>query len=343
MLHSGSNRKPQVEVSILMPIKNALPYLHSCVESILAQSLDSWELIAVDDHSTDGSYQVIQDYAASDPRIISIKNPDHGIIHALRAAFAQSSGTKITRMDADDIMDRNKLRLLAEPLCRHGKGFVSIGKVRYFSDRPLGNGYMRYAQWLNNLTEMRNNFSDLYRECPIPSPCWMLWADDLKRIEAFDHDRYPEDYDLAFRMYLGGLRIVGAKEEIHLWRDHDARSSRTQDHYKDNQFLALKMYYFKKLHFDPKRKLILWGAGRKGKAIALSLLEEKIPFTWICNNDKKWGQKIYNIALENIDVEKHLNQSLCLIAVSNPQEQENILQLFESKKLNSLADYFFFC
>ena len=125
-----------------------------------------------------------------------------------------------------------------------GRGHVAIGKVRYFSETGIANGYKRYEKWLNSLTIKGTNFDEIYKECVIPSPCWMVYREDLDRCKAFSSNVYPEDYDLAFRFYMQGLKPIKCNEILHYWRDYPSRTSRTDNHYSDNTFLDIKSNYF---------------------------------------------------------------------------------------------------
>jgi len=91
-------------VSILIPFKNTAHFLPECLDSILQQSYSDWEIVAIDDHSTDASNKLLHSYAGRDPRIKVFKNDGTGIIPALQKAYALSKGEFITRMDSDDIM-----------------------------------------------------------------------------------------------------------------------------------------------------------------------------------------------------------------------------------------------
>ena len=123
------------KISILMPVKNAMPYLKKCLESILHQTYRDWELIAVNDGSIDESVSILRSFAAIDKRIKFIPaNQGVGIIDALKLAYSFSSGNFITRMDADDIMTSDKLEVLAHQLMQFGPGHLALGQVEYFSE-----------------------------------------------------------------------------------------------------------------------------------------------------------------------------------------------------------------
>lgn len=333
-----------VDISVLMPVKNAMPYLTECLDSILNQTETNWELIAIDDHSTDMSRAVLQSYADRDNRITCLPNDGKGIIDALRTAYASSSGRYITRMDADDIMSADKLSTLRSKLIIHGAGHLAVGGVTYFSDGELGDGYRRYEAWLNRLTAEGDNFIQIYKECVIPSPCWMLHRDDFEQVGAFDSDVYPEDYDLAFRMYQTGLEVIPCTENLHLWRDYGTRTSRNDPNYADNRFLDLKCHHFLQHDYDMTRSVAVWGAGKKGKAIIKNLQEAYIEeLHWITDNQNKIGHDIYDITLMSSEQITDLDLPQIIIAVANDEENAAIQDRLNAMGYYTMIDYFSFC
>ncbi len=330
-------------VSVLIPFKNTASFLRECLDSVLAQTYSDWEVLAVDDHSSDTSCELVASYALKDDRIKVFKNKGNGIIPALRTAYQYSSGQFITRMDADDIMIPHRLQVMVESLHNYGKAHVAVGQVRYFSDRGISDGYDRYAKWLNELTAQGTNFSEIYKECVIPSPCWMVYRNDFEASGAFQPDRYPEDYDLTFRFYEQRLKIIPCLEVLHLWRDYDTRTSRTHEHYAQNYFLDIKLHYFLKLNHDPTRSLVIWGAGFKGKTIAKKLLEKEIGFTWLCDNPKKIDKKIYGKELSHFSVLTDLKNPQSIVTVANEMAQQEIRTYFHKLQQQPMKDYFFFC
>lgn len=331
------------KVSIVIPFKNTAHFLPECLDSILAQTYVEWEVLAVDDHSEDTSAKIVSNYANKDNRVKLLFNKGIGIISALQTAYAHANGNFVTRMDSDDIMEPQRLAIMASALESHGIGHVSVGQVRYFSDRGISNGYERYEAWLNGLTARGRNYEEIYKECVIPSPCWMVYKEDMDLCGAFDPDRYPEDYDLTFRFYENGFKIIPCSEVLHQWRDYDTRTSRTHEHYAQNYFLDIKLHYFLRLDFDKTRPLVVWGAGFKGKTIAKKLLEQDIGFTWLCDNPEKIGKKIYGKKLVHFDELRMLKNPQSIITVANEKAQAEIRHFFKDIGQQEMTDYFFFC
>lgn len=330
-------------VSIVIPFKNTEHFLNECLQSICSQTYQNWEVVAVNDHSSDGSITLVETFAQNDSRIQVLENKGVGIITALQTAYANSTGQLITRMDSDDVMASNKLQVLVEALTANGKGHLAIGQVKYFSDRGVSNGYERYEKWLNQLTKAGENYTEIYKECVIPSPCWMAYREDLDAVGAFDSNRYPEDYDLAFRFYENGFKCIPCSKILHHWRDYDTRTSRTSEHYAQNYFLDIKLHYFLKLEFNAERPLTLWGAGNKGKTIAKILITKHIGFHWVCDNPNKIGKEIYGKQMLHYTALEKLENTQAIITVANEEAQVQIRTYLKKLKKISIKDYFFFC
>ena len=89
-------------VSVLMPCRNAGPYLRAAVQSVLSQP-ECLELLVADGGSTDGSLQVLEDLAAADSRLCIVSRSDRGPAAALNKAFSAARGTLIGWLNADDL------------------------------------------------------------------------------------------------------------------------------------------------------------------------------------------------------------------------------------------------
>lgn len=330
-------------ISILTPFKNTEAYLKDCILSILNQTYKHWELIIIDDGSTDESYKIVNAFAEKDDRIKLFKNSGSGIIDALQRAFEKSKGDYITRMDSDDVMMPNKLDVLLNKLLKHGKNHVAVGLVEYFSDTGVGEGYKSYEIWLNNLTKTGSNYSEIYKECVIPSPCWMIYRNDLIACGAFNPNVYPEDYDLTFRFYKHHYKCIPCDDVLHQWRDYSTRTSRTHIHYAQNHFTELKLRHFLDIDYNPKKTLVIWGAGTKGKLMAQILIKKDIAFHWICDNPNKIGKDIYGKILQDFKEIAQLKNTQSIITVANKGAQQEIRDYLTKINQQPFTDYIFFC
>ncbi len=98
----GDDQNNPPRVSVLMPVYNAQAYLAEAIDCILSQSFEDWELICVDDGSSDTSLAILHDYANRHGRIRVISRPNTGIVGALNDGLDAARGEYIARMDADD-------------------------------------------------------------------------------------------------------------------------------------------------------------------------------------------------------------------------------------------------
>ncbi len=99
------NENPKI--SIIMPVFNAANFIQGCIDSILKQTLKDWELIIINDGSTDNTLNILQ--LLVDSRI-SINTNNHDFIASLNKGLSLSKGKYIVRMDADDIMLSERLQ-----------------------------------------------------------------------------------------------------------------------------------------------------------------------------------------------------------------------------------------
>ncbi|MBU6325151.1 MAG: glycosyltransferase, partial [Bacteroidetes bacterium] len=282
---------PEPLISILLPFRDAGPWLRDCLYSIREQSLHNFEVLMVNDGSSDHSVLIALEFAAADPRFVPLENPGRGLVPANRFGLSRARGALVTRMDADDLMPPRKLEMLSSPLLEAGKGHVSTGHVRYFPREDLGMGTLHYEQWLNERCLHNDHWNWIWRECVIPSPCWMAFREDLLDLNAFEHDIYPDDYELMFRFFRAGFRVIPVNELCHLWRQHKQRMSRKHEGFKTEAFFQLKINLLHQRFDLPSKRLVLLGHGRKGKLLA-DMLPETQEFTWFSEREKAAGNLI---------------------------------------------------
>jgi hypothetical protein len=107
-----------ITVSVYIPTHNYGKYLVQAIESVLAQKFNNWDLILIDDGSTDNSWDIIQRYSAH-PKIRTMRQETKGLATTSNIALRLSQGKYIMRLDADDYLDENALLVLANILDIH--------------------------------------------------------------------------------------------------------------------------------------------------------------------------------------------------------------------------------
>lgn len=330
-------------VSIIMAAKDTEPYLPDCLDSIINQTYQNWELIAVNDHSSDRTPEILDEYAKIDPRIRIYHSRRQLLIPALQEAYRHVRGSLINRMDSDDKMPQDKLQVLVEEWQKYGRGTVIAGGTEHFVDEgEVGGGFRRYEKWLNGVARKSKHKEEIYTECVIPSHSWIIHKEDFDKVGAFDPEVYPEDYDLCFRFYKHGLKIVGIDKVLHYWRDRSNRISRTWDCYKDNRYFELKLRYFYVLDRNSQRPLVLWGAGRNGKFMAKLLLEQEKQLHWVCDNPKKIGKHVYGIVMEDFTSIPDFENPQIMIVVTSTGEKAKIRRQLLDWGKKPIADFWFF-
>ncbi len=116
MLSKDNHRDETILISIIVPVYNVAKYLEQCVNSILSQSFQNWELLLIDDGSTDGSGLLCDCLEKKDCRISSIHKDNGGASDARNLGILVSRGEWITFIDSDDFVGQDYLRSLSSPL-----------------------------------------------------------------------------------------------------------------------------------------------------------------------------------------------------------------------------------
>jgi glycosyltransferase involved in cell wall biosynthesis len=98
-------------VSVIMPAYNAEKFIAESIESVIAQSYNNWELLVVDDGSTDNSKRIIKDFCKKDERIKYFYQPNSKPGRARNSALKRASGRYVAFLDADDVWLSEKLKV----------------------------------------------------------------------------------------------------------------------------------------------------------------------------------------------------------------------------------------
>jgi hypothetical protein len=182
-------------ISVLMPVYNAGRFLAPALESVLAQTFPDFELIAIDDGSSDGSAEVLAEFAARDRRLRVFTQKNQGIVTTLNRAIELARATLVARMDADDLSRPDRFAKQVAYLSQHPEVAAVSGAMDYIDE---GGTYLRTAFFPTAPATIAKEL--LHRNCVCHAPVMVRTA-VLRVVGGYRKIvQYAEDYDLFLRI-----------------------------------------------------------------------------------------------------------------------------------------------
>ena len=266
----------QPKISVILPFYNAAGTLARAVKSILEQDCDDYELILVDNNSTDGSREIAKRVASSNSRIRLAEENKQGVAHATNRGFELALGKFIARMDADDTAEPSRLKHQSNYMDQHPDCDAVAGLVEHVPHSDEAAGFSRFVNWSNSIQSYEEIYNNRFIELPVVNPTLMWRRETAQTHGLYRAGDFPEDYEMVLRWLEGGVRIVKIPVVVLRWYDSDTRLTRTDVIYSDRSFYKIKSLYLaswlkKNNPFHPF--VSVWGASRISRRRA-RLLEQ---------------------------------------------------------------------
>ncbi|HEX6747280.1 MAG TPA: glycosyltransferase [Longimicrobium sp.] len=284
-------------VSIVLPFRDEAAFLPECLASIRAQTLDDWELLAIDDGSADASPEIVSRLAREDARVRLVRPGRVGLVAALNLGIAESRAPLVARMDADDVMLPERLAAQRDYLDAHPDVALCGTQVELFPADEVRGGYLEYVRWQNACVRPEEIAANLYVESPFAHPSVMARTAVLRAAGGYAEGPFPEDYELWLRLHAAGQRMGKVPRVLLRWRERGARTSRVDTRYAREAFDRVRADHLAR---DPRlhagREIAVWGAGRRSRLRARLLMERGIsPVTWIDIDPDKIGHRVWGL------------------------------------------------
>lgn len=282
-------------VSVLMPAYNAQATVADAVHSVLTQTWTDFELLAVDDGSSDNTVSVLAALAAQDARIRVLELSHGGIVSALNAGLYLARAPLIARMDADDLCMPERLERQMAYLATH-PAIGMVGCRVSFGGGPQAGGYARYVDWINTLLTPEDISLQRFRESPFAHPSVMFHRELIDRFGEYRDGSFPEDYELWLRWLEQGVSMAKVPETLLEWSDPPTRLSRTDTRYSTESFYSMKTAYLvqwltRHNPFHPHVTVI--GAGKQSRKRAVMLHDYGVTIDrWIDVDPRKIGNVV---------------------------------------------------
>lgn len=246
----------QPYVSILMPAFQAEQFIQASIQSVIDQTWSDWELLILNDGSTDRTKDTVQACIVQNPHR-HIRFLEHecnlGLIAARNHLLEAANGKYIAWLDADDFYSPKKLAEQIQVL--DGINGIDICATEYFT-----------LEMLNQRLKRRKSYSfdsdlkallSVYN--PICNSSTMIKADIAKQFPFVESKMYAEDYDVWCRMASHGLRFYTIKDALLTYRIHEHQISRVKQEEMDKAFLSSQIEYLLSLSITqtPQKMLYL--------------------------------------------------------------------------------------
>lgn len=268
-----------VQISIIMPCRNASATVDAAVGSLVGQTAEDWELIAVDDGSTDATPKILDHCAGKDPRIRLLRQSHGGIVRALNAGLEMAEGRFIARMDADDVAAAQRLERQREFLEERPEVGVVSCRVSFGGDRLANAGYAAHVDWINQLIEPEEISIQRFVEAPVAHPSVLFRAQLVKEFGGYCEGGFPEDYELWLRWMDAGVRFGKVPDDLLIWNDPPERLSRQHERYSAEAFFRVKARYLARwlARKNPRHpRVFIVGSGRVTRRRVEWLLAEGV-------------------------------------------------------------------
>ena len=272
-------------VSVLLPVRNGDRWLEDSLASLARQTLPDFEVIAVDDGSSDGSGDLLENWAERDRRITVIHQPAQGLVAALNRGFEHCRAPLVARMDADDISHPRRLELQAAHLTSRPEVGVVSCLVRHFPSHRVATGFRLYEDWLNSLRNHDEMERERFIESPVAHPSAMVRREVLTEVGGYRDAEWAEDHDLWLRLFEAGTIFAKLDQFLFFWREHGERLTRTDPRYSVPNFLKCKAHYLARGPLAGSGKTVLWGAGQTGRRLSKFLIEEGVAIAAVVDID----------------------------------------------------------
>ncbi len=326
-------------VSILLPARDAEATLVACLRSICRQSAADFECVVVDDGSTDRTVERARDLARHDSRICVLEGPRRGLVAALQQGLTACNAQLVARMDADDVMHRDRLALQLQAMA-DDPGLAGVGcHARAFPTRSFGDGTRNYMEWLRSIRSEDDVMRERFVESPLLHPTWML-RKSTAIAHGYRDEPWAEDYDLLLRMLGAGERLSVIPRTLHGWRRSQSCATATDPRYSEDRRADLKALRLCDGPLAARPDYVLWGHGATGRRLRRALAaRNRFPVAIVELDPRKIGQRHHGADVVAPQAVMGYRDLPILICVANLAPRAEARRRATSLGLIELRDY----
>ncbi|MEG1518863.1 MAG: glycosyltransferase [Cetobacterium sp.] len=301
-------------LSIIIPVYNVQEYIEECLESALNQNVENYEIICVNDGSTDDSLKILQRYSETHKKIKVIDQKNKGLSGARNTGFNSSTGKFIMFLDSDDYLKENSLKELIRKISEENLEILAYNYINYYkvNNQKIEDRKISVDKFMTGI--------EYYKEMSVDKSCPMSWLNIYKREFLEKNDLYflegivHEDVEFMVRLLPKVEKMKYMNEAIYYYRRREG-SIMTEDKYNPN-----KKYSFEKIIETCEKELL------KTKDLKLkTIIESRI------------SASTFSILKEELK-EKVLRKNEKRLTLSYLEKKRTIINKTSSKKLKLVSN-----
>lgn len=324
-------------VSVILPCYNDGKWLDESIRSIVDQTYQHWELLIVDDGSTDETARVTKQWCERDSRVGLISISRKGIAEALNTGIKAARGRYIARQDADDVSLPDRLQKQADYLDENPDTGLIACMAKSNSTIEACAGLNRWIGWNNQLQSYLAIRKNRFVESPLIHPTVMFRKKLVHEYGGYRQGDFPEDYELWLRWLDAGVKMEKLAYHGLIWRERPDRLTRTDGRYSTDAFFKIKARYLSrwlKQNASSWPDVAIWGNGRVTRQRVGYLEEEGARITgWI---DIQPDAKSETIFFDDLPKVKH---DFVVSYVTNRGARKKIRQFLNQHDYTEFCDY----
>ena len=221
------------KISIIIPVYNTSLFLSECIESIINQSYQNFEIIFINDQSPDDSEIIIKKYQKDDHRIKLINNSKNlGVAESRNIGLKIANGNYVYLMDSDDFLAPNSLKIMVENICKTNAEILLIDAFKYYDK--------------NNISYFKNPIRGKKIDDLLGHAAWFLFI--KKEVLARSNDilftskAHPhEDTAFTFKVLSFTNKLYRLNKPLIYWRQHAHQRTRISGKKRHQMFLTSSM------------------------------------------------------------------------------------------------------